>query len=463
MKAKNAEEGRASMRRSVDMISQPLLPAILRYSIPIMLTGTLQLLFNAADLVIVGQFCGSISVGAVGATSAVTNLLVNFFMGLSIGAGVDAAQSLGARDEKRVQEILHTAIPVALIGGLLLGIIGCLAAGPMLRMMETPDSILPLAIVYMRIIFLGVPFSLLYNFGASILRAAGDTKGPLLYLTFSGVLNVLFNLIFVTVFAMNVAGVALATVIAQAISAVLVLLEMRKRQDACHLDWKQLRIRKKIFLRMVRIGLPAGIQSSLFSLANIVIQSSINSFGDVFVSANSAVANIEGFIYTISTSFQQTTVNFVGQNVGAHRYDRVRKTLWLCMGCGVITTLAFSLLAYAGGPTLLSVYLSDSPEAVADAMVRMLHVCVWYFLFCPLDMFTGALRGMGESLVPMIMAVVGICGFRILWAGTIFQLPAFHTPEVLYLVYPISWTLTGISQGIAFLIIYRRFKGDTDS
>lgn len=460
MKAKKAEEGRTSVQRNVDMISQPLLPAILRYGIPIMLTGTLQLLFNAADLVVVGQFCGSVSVGAVGATSAVTNLLVNFFMGLSIGAGVDAAQSLGARDEKRVHEIVHTAIPVGIIGGLLLSMIGCFAAGPMLRLLKTPAAILPLAVVYMRIVFIGVPFCLLYNFGAAILRAAGDTRSPLIFLTFSGALNVVFNLFFVMVLHLNVAGVALATVIAQAISAGLVLREMRKRQDACRLNWKQLHINRMVLVRMIRIGLPAGIQSSLFSLANMVIQSSINSFGDVLVSANAAVANIEGFIYTISTSFQQTTVNFVGQNVGAHRYDRVRKTLWLCMGCGAAITLVVSLAAYAGGPALLSIYLSDSPEAVSDAMVRMLYVCVWYFLFCPLDMFTGALRGMGESLVPMIMAVAGICGFRILWASTIFQLPAFHTPEILYLVYPISWVLTGICEGIAFLVVYRRFKGD---
>ena len=460
MRAKKAEEGRTSMQRNVDMISQPLLPAILRYGIPIMLTGTLQLLFNAADLVVVGQFCGSVSVGAVGATSAVTNLLVNFFMGLSIGAGVDAAQSLGARDEKRVHEIVHTAIPVGIIGGLLLSMIGCFAAGPMLRLLKTPAAILPLAVVYMRIVFIGVPFCLLYNFGAAILRAAGDTRSPLIFLTFSGALNVVFNLFFVMVLHMNVAGVALATVIAQAISAGLVLREMMKRQDACRLQWKQLHINKMVLVRMIRIGLPAGIQSSLFSLANMVIQSSINSFGDVLVSANAAVANIEGFIYTISTSFQQTTVNFVGQKVGAHRYDRVRKTLWLCMGCGAAITLVVSLAAYAGGPALLSVYLSDSPEAVSDAMVLMLYVCVWYFLFCPLDMFTGALRGMGESLVPMIMAVAGICGFRILWASTIFQLPAFHTPEILYLVYPISWVLTGICEGLAFLVVYRRFKGD---
>ena len=445
-------------KTSQTMLHGPLFPSIVKYTIPIILTSLLQLLFNAADLVIVGRFCGSVSVAAVGATGSITNLMVNFFIGLSVGAGVTVAHGLGSREEAMVQNTIHTALPMALLSGAVLTVFGITCSETFLRMMGTPETVLPLSAVYMKIYFAGITFTMVYNFCAAILRAAGDTKSPLIFLSLAGIINVALNVVFVTIFHMNVAGVALATTISQGISAALVVMALMKRTDACRLDWKKLRFHKIQLTKMLRIGLPAGIQSSLFSISNVLIQSSINSFGDVFMSGNAASGNIEGFVYASLNAFHQTAVNFIGQNAGAKQYRRVSKTLWICLASVAVTGLALGSLVYALGPTLLSVYITDSQEAIQYGMLRLSLICIPYFICGLMDVSTGALRGLGASFIPMLISVLGVCGIRIGWIYTIFQIPAFHTPQCLYISYPISWAVTFLCQMVAFIIIYRRTK-----
>lgn len=444
------------------MTEGPLLPNIISYTVPIILTSILQLLFNAADLVVVGRFCGSISVAAVGATGAITNLVVNLFIGLSVGAGVSVAHALGAKEDKTAHRTVHTALPAALISGIVLTVVGVAFSGALLRMMGTPDNVLSLSSLYMRIYFGGMTFNMVYNFCASILRAAGDTKSPLIYLTLAGVINVLLNLFFVMVLHMNVAGVALATTISQAVSAVLVVIALMRRNDACRLSLKKMRFYKPQLLKMIRIGLPAGIQSSLFSISNVMVQSSINSFGEVVMSGNAAAGNIEGFVYVGMNSLHQTAVNFVGQNIGAHKYDRARKTLYLCLCCAAVVGISTSMLAYSFAPQLLSIYITDSAEAISYGVLRMSVICFTYCLCGLMDTTTGALRGMGASVTPMVISVLGVCGVRMGWILTIFQLPQFHTPWWLYISYPISWSFTFAAQFVAFVLVYRK-RVRTDS
>lgn len=433
-----------------------LLPSIIRYTIPIILTSVLQLLFNAADLIVVGQFCGSVSVAAVSATGAITMLIINLFIGLSIGAGVVVAQGYGCQDERMVHRTVHTTIPAALISGIFLTVAGILLSRPLLQLMGTPDEVIGLSTIYMQIYFGGITFNMLYNFSASILRAVGDTKSPLIFLSISGVINVGLNLIFVTQFHMNVAGVALATTISQAVSAVLVLIVLMRRTDMCRLDLRKLRIYSTQLKKIISIGLPAGIQGSLFSISNVLIQSSVNSFGPVVMSGNGAAGNIEGFVYVSINAFQQTAVNFTGQNVGAGNYKRVWRIFWLCLASVSVVGLFAGTLAFSFGKPLLSIYINDSAEAITYGILRMSYICLPYFLCGIMDVSTGALRGMGASMVPMIISVLGVCGIRILWISTIFQIPAFHSPASLYISYPISWIITFLCQLVAFLYIYKR-------
>lgn len=438
------------------MLTGPLFPNIVLYTVPIILTSILQLLFNAADLVVVGQFCGSNSVGAVGATTSLTSLLVNFFIGLSVGVSVTVAHGLGRHDDRDVYTAVHTALPVALICGVLLTIIGVLFSKPILQLMDTPAHFLPLSALYMKIYFAGITFTTVYNYCTAILRAAGDTKSPLIFLSFAGVINVILNVIFVTIFDLNVAGVALATTISQGISATLVVIALMRRTDACRLFLKQMHIYLPQLLKMLRIGMPAGIQSSLFAISNVLFQSSVNSFGDVFISGNAAAGNIEGFVFTSLNAFHQTAVNFIGQNTGAGQYRRVSRILWICLGCVTAVGLTLGTLAWALGPKLLAIYITDSQEAIGYGMVRLAYICLPYFLCGLMDVSTGALRGLGASFVPMLISILGVCGLRIAWIYTIFQQPAFHTPPCLYLSYAVSWTVTFLCQMTAFVIVYRR-------
>ena len=431
---------------------------VIAYTIPIIFTGILQLLFNAADLIVVGQFCGSISVAAVGATTSITNLIVNLFVGLSIGTGVTVAQSLGANDRGKTHRIIHTAIPTALVGGAILTIIGVGFSEKFLQLMNTPIDVLPFSALYMKIYFGGIIFMMLYNFCASILRATGDTKSPLVFLTIAGVINVILNMIFVIFFDMNVAGVALATTISQGVSAILVVIALVKRNDACKLHFSKIKFYKDEFFQILKIGLPAGIQGSLFSISNVIIQSSINSFGSAVVSGNAASLNIEGFIYIVLNAFHQTTLNFTGQNIGANKYRRAKKVFIVCLVAVFVVGVVLSLTLYLLGPQLLSIYITDSQEAIECGLVRMTCLFIPYFLLGLMDVSGGGLRGMGASVAPMIISVIGVCGFRIGWIYTIFQLPQFHTPEWLYHSYTISWGITFVAQTIAYFIIYNKKK-----
>ena len=452
------------MRRdNRQMLQGPILKNVRRYTIPIILTSWLQLLFNAADLIVVGQFDGSHSLAAVGATGAITNLIVNLFIGLSVGAGVGVAHGLGSGDDEVVHRTIHTAIPAAIFSGLFLTMVGVSLSKTFLTWMDTPANILPLSTLYMQIYFGGMTFKMVYNFAASMLRAAGDTQSPLKFLSIAGVINVVLNFIFVTAFHMNVAGVALATAISQGVSAVLVVRTLMRRTDACKLEWKKMRIYKPQLLKMIRIGLPAGVQGSMFSISNVMIQSSINSFGDIVMSGNTAAGNIEGFIFTAMNALHQTAVNFTGQNVGARQYDRVKKILFTCLGCVTVAGLALGTLAYAFGPKLLGIYIPDSPEAIGYGLTRMRYICMVYFLCGLMDVSTGALRGMGASTVPMIISVLGVCGIRLLWIATIFQIPQYHTVDCLYVSYTVSWVVTFICQFAAFWLVYNKQRRKAES
>lgn len=438
------------------MTEGPLLRKIVLYTIPLILTGILQLLFNAADLVVVGRFCGSISVGAVGATGAVINLIVTLFMGLSVGAGILVAHGFGAGDDGLIHRTVHTAIPTAVIGGIILSLIGFFGSEYFLALMDTPADVIGLSTLYMKIYFCGVTASLVYNFGAAILRAAGNSKSPLIFLTISGVVNVILNVIFVRVFDMNVGGVALATSISQLLAATLVLIELAKRTDACRLIWNKLKIYKKEFMRMLAIGVPAGIQGSLFAISNVLIQSSINSFDTIAISGNAAAANIEGFAWVAINSVEQSAMNFTGQNYGAGKFDRITKILKICLAlsASIATVLGLTIFALAG--PLLSIYITDSALAIEIGIMRIALTCVPYFTCGVMSVMTGMIRGMGSSLAPMIMSVLGVCALRVVWIYTIFAMPQYHTLECIYISYPISWSLTFAMQFAAFLVLKRR-------
>lgn len=445
------------MKRSTNMLKGPLWSSLITYTIPIILTSILQLLFNAADLVIVGRFSGSINVAAVSATGSITNLIVNLFIGLSIGAGVTVAHALGGKQAQEVHRTVHTAIPTALVGGVLLSFIGVLFSETFLVMMKTPENVLPLSAKYMRIYFCGMTFTMVYNFCASILRAAGDTKSPLVFLTIAGVVNVVLNIFFVVVLHMTVDGVALATVISQAISAVLVVVALMRRNDACRLSLKDMRFYKTPFLKIIRIGLPAGIQSSMFAISNVIVQSSINSFNsEALMSGNGAAGNIEGFIFVAMNSFHQTAVNYIGQNMGAHQYKRIKKIFGMCLMYVSIVGFAAGFAVWSFGEELLGIYITDSAEAIRYGLIRFNYIALPYFVCGLMDVSTGALRGLGASFTPMMISILGVCGIRIMWIYTVFQIPQFHTPECLYISYLLSWFSTFIFQTAAFIIIYKK-------
>ncbi len=445
------------MKRSYQsMLQGPLLPSIISYTVPIILTSVLQLLFNAADLVIVGWFRGSLSVAAVSSTTSLITLITNLFIGLSMGAGVTVAHGLGSQEHQVVHRTVHTALPTALISGVVLTVIGILFSGQFLTWMDTPDNVLPLSKLYMQIYFGGIIFTMVYNYCAAILRAAGDTKSPLIFLSISGVINVILNVIFVTVFDMNVEGVALATVISQGISAILVVITLMRRQDSCKLSLRKMRFYPTQLWKMVRIGLPAGIQGSLFSISNVIVQSSLNSFGDIVMSGNGAAASIEGFIYVTFNSFQQTAINFIGQNMGAGQYKRIKKIYTLCLLSATVITAALGIGAYLSGSVLLSVYIKDSAEAIGYGLIRLSYIALPYFLCALMDVTTGALRGIGASVTPMLICILGVCGIRIVWVYTVFQIPAYHTIESLYISYPISWIVTFATQLLSFIYIYKK-------
>lgn len=444
--------------KNVNMLEGPLFKNIVLFTIPIIITNTLQLLFNAADIVVVGRYCGSLSVAAVGSTGSIVNLLINIMIGLSVGVGICTAQSIGARDDRATSQTVHTSIPIALIIGGLVSLLGFFFSDTFLRLMNTPDDILPLASIYLKIYFLGTISNSVYNFGSSILRAAGDTKSPLVFLSIAGVLNVTMNIIFVKFFNMNVAGVALATSLSQTISAVLVIITLAKRKDACRLIFKNLRIHKKVFSKVMRIGVPAGIQSSMFSVSNVIIQSSVNTFGSVVVSGGAAAANIEGFLYNAMHALHLTSLNFTGQNYGANNFKRIKKILWQCFSSVLVLGATLGVALYVFARPLLSIYITDSPLAIEAGVTRMSYICIFYFLCGIMEVLSGTVRGMGYSFSPMIISVLFACVFRIAWIFTVFTAPKYHTLGGIYSTYPISWLLTIIAYVILYAIIMKKIK-----
>lgn len=442
---------------SKSMLEGPILKSIILYTLPIILTGILQLLFNAADLIVLGWFAGSDSVAAVGATGSITNLIINLFIGLSVGAGVAVAHGIGSGNNKIISAAVHTAIPVAVIAGLFLTVIGLFFSETFLSLMGTPEGkILRLSTVYMQIYFCGMTFSMLYNFGSAILRAAGDTRSPLIFLSIAGVLNVVLNIVFVAVFKMDVAGVALATSISQGVSAVLIIIALMKRSDACRLELKKMHINKSALLKMIKIGLPAGLQGSMFSISNVLIQSSVNSFGKVYMSGSAAASSIEGFCYVTMNSFHQTALNFCGQNYGAGNLKRVRRITHICLLTVAATGLVVGNILYIFGKQLLGIYVPDSPEAIIYGMERLKFVLLPYFLCGIMDTSTGSMRAIGSSVLPMIITVLGVCVMRVVWIYTVFAMPQFHTFSGLFISYPISWALTFIAIYISFLVTMRK-------
>lgn len=449
-----------SEKRNINMLDGPLFLNIVKYTLPIIFTNILQLLFNAADLIVVGRFCGSEAVAAVGATTSLIHLLTNFFIGLSTGTGVVAAMAIGSKSREDTEHIVHTAIPTAVISGVILTAVGISLSEKILVLMDTPKDILPFSAQYMKIYFLGITATMVYNFAAAVLRAAGDTESPLVFLTLSGILNVILNVVFVVLFDLNVAGVAIATAVSQVLSAVLVLWALMKRTDYCRLQLSRIRIYKAPLFKLLKIGVPAGIQSSLFSISNVLIQSSINSFGKIVVSGSSAAANIEGFVYVVMDSFQQTALNFTGQNVGVKNYKRVKRIFLTCLACTFTVGLLLGSAVCVFGKQLLAIYITDSPQAIEQGMVRLMFICLPYFIIGMMNIATGVIRGMGESLAPMIITVLGVCVMRIAWIYTVFRLPEFHTTGGLYVSYPISWTVTFIAELIAFIVIYKKRIGE---
>lgn len=439
----------------VDMINGPLLGKIIIYALPLMASGILQLTFNAVDLIVVGQYAGSNALAAVGSTSSLINLMVNLFIGLSAGANVLVARFYGGNQKTALKEAVHTSIAVSIVGGIILIFIGLFLSEPILELMGTPDDIIAGASLYMKIYFAGMPIIMVYNFGSAILRAVGDTRRPLYYLCIAGVINVALNILFVKYFHMGVAGVALGTVLSQAVSTFLLIRALVISEGPYKLILSEICITKDKLLKIMQIGLPAGIQSCLFSFSNVLIQSSINSFGAAVVAGNTAASNIEGIVYTGMNAIYQTALSFVGQNYGAGKLDRIKRISYICIGLVIAVGLFLGSAALYFNKPLLSLY-GTSAEELEYGLLRMQYVCKLYFMCGVMDVLVGLLRGMGYAIMPMIVSLSGACLLRIIWIMTVFK--SFRTLEVLYLSYPVSWTITAAVHIICLIYVLKKLK-----
>lgn len=442
----------------IDMLNGAVLPKLLRFALPLTLSTMLQLLFNAADIVVVGRWAGDNSLAAVGSNSSLISLLTNLFLGLSIGANILAARHYGAHEDEELSKTVHTAILLSIYSGLLLTVVGVFGARTILIWMQCPDNVLELAALYLRIYFGGMTATMLYNFGAALLRAGGDTQRPLYYLFTAGVINVILNLIFVIRFKMDVAGVALATVISQCISAALVVRCLMKETGALHLDLKKLKLHPMKLKQIMRVGVPAGIQGVLFSLANVTVQSSVNSFGETVMAGNSAASNIGQFIYANVNAFNQAGVAFTSQNYGAGNYRRIRRITVLTVLAGCVTSEMLSLLAFCFGHQLLGIY-SSSEAVIRTGLTHLLWVELFYGLDAAMDILAGCIRGIGYNVLPVVVTLCGACLTRLFWLATVFQIPAYHRIEMVYVVYPVSWVLTSLIHLVCFFFAYRKVKG----
>ncbi len=447
-----------SKSHAVDMTSGPLFPKVIMFVLPLMASGILQLLFNAADVMVVGKFAGSLALAAVGSNGSLINLLVNVFISLSVGVNVLVARYFGSQEYKDLSKCVHSSIGISVLLGIVVAIIGIVFSRPMLVLMHADPEVLPLAALYLKIYFLGMPATLVYNFGAAILRAVGDTERPLRFLMIAGLINVILNLILVIVFHLDVAGVGIATVVSQYISAFLVIRCLVKSDSVYQLHLKSIRLHGKIILQIILIGVPAGLQSFFFSFSNVTIQSSVNSFGYVTMAANSAAGNLDGFIYIALNSVYHAALSFTSQNYGAKRLDRIKHLFFVCPVITLSIAAVICPLVYFFGPQLLSLYVSSSDpdrDAILSAgMIRLQYVGLTYWLCGLMEVLTGFLRGLGKTWMPMIISVFGACIFRILWIYTVFA--AHPTLEILYLSYPISWIITPLAHTIALVFTFRK-------
>ncbi len=440
--------------QSVDMVNGPLLQNIMLFAVPLMITNLLQMMFNAADTVVVGRFAGQQALAAVGSTGSLCGLIISLFNGLSVGSNVLIARYLGSGDHDKIEKSVHTSMALAVVCGIFLTIIGFFASKPMLAMMATPSDIIDMSELYMRIYFVGTFFMLVYNFGSAILRSKGDTKRPLYFLIISGVTNLVLNLVFVVVFEMSVAGVALATVISQALAAGLVCYTLVNEVDSTHLDFKKMRIDGPMAMDIIRIGVPAGIQGVVYSISNVVVQSSINSFGSsTIVAGNSAAANVENFVYIGMGAFTQACITFTSQNVGANNLRRVKSIFTNSMFLTIVSATLIGFLSWFFGEFFLSLYTSD-PAVVEAGMIRLFWVSMPLVLNGILDVFVCSMRGMGFSSMPTVLMLVGICGVRLTWLWTVF--PLNRTLDIIYMCYPLSWTVTSIILGVLWVHCYNK-------
>lgn len=444
-------------KQKLDMLNGSIWNKLPVFALPIAATGILEQLFNASDIAIVGNFAQTdktAAVAAVGANSPIIGLILNLFIGIALGANVVIANAIGRDDMQTVQKAVHTSMVVSVIGGVLVAIIGELIAEPLLTVLNVPDDVLELALLYLRIYFLGMPVILLYNFEAAIFRSIGETKMPLIALTLSGILNVLLNLFFVIVLKMSVNGVATATVLANVVSAGILYIKLVKSDKYIKVEFKKLRIDGKVFAKIMQIGLPAGIQSAVFAVANIVIQGAINSLGTVVIAASSAAFNIEIIAYNVMNSFSQACTTFVGQNFGANKLDRCKKTLFLCLIEDAIASGTAILIVLITGKFLLSIF-NNNPEVIEIGYTRLVIIFIAYIFSMLYEVMSGYLRGFGFSLVPAILTTVGVCVLRIIWINTVF--PANRTFVTIMTAYPVSLATTAVLIFIA-LIIYRPSK-----
>ncbi len=440
---------------SGDLTSGPMLKKIILFSLPLAASSILQLLFNAADVVVVGRFAGSTALAAVGSNGALINLLVNLFVGMSLGANVVAARCFGAKDDEGVRNTVQTSVTLGLVSGVLLAFVGFFAARGLLELMSCPEDVIDLSTLYLKIYFIGMPMTMLYNFSSALLRSVGDTRRPLYCLAAAGIINVVLNLVFVIGFHLSVAGVALATIISQTVSACLVTWILTREKGALHLDLRHLGFHKGALLQILRIGLPAGLQSTVFSLSNVVIQSAVNSFGSTIVAGNSAASNIEGFVYTAMNSFAQAAVTFTSQNMGARRYGNLDRVMRNCLLCVVVTGFVLGGGASLAGTQLLHFYSLD--EAVVTAGLARLHIISTTYLLCGImDVLASCLRGRGYSVLPMVVSLVGSCLLRLVWIATVFQM--FRSTTTLYISYPLSWILTALVHLICLLVVRKKLN-----
>lgn len=439
----------------IDMCNGPITGKMLRFALPLMLSSMLQLLFNAADIITVGKFGSEHSLAAVGSNTALINLLTNLFIGLSIGANVLVARFYGAKNGEELNETVHTAMLLSLISGLILTVTGVIFARYFLIWMKTPAEILDLATTYLKIYFLGMPAMMIYNFGSAILRAIGDTKRPLYFLAAAGVINIILNILLVVVFRLDVKGVGIATVISQTVSAILIIRCLAKSNGDIKLELKKLRLSRGKIGAILRIGLPAGLQGSIFSLSNVVIQSSVNIFGPVVVKGNSAAQNLEGFVYFSMNAFHHATLSFTSQNMGAKKYDRLGKILKNGLCLAILFGAGFSGTVILFGRNLLSIYTNDG-AAISAGMTRLYIITGTYTLCGIMDVMVGAIRGIGYTVLPTIVSLIGACALRLVWLATVFRIPKFHTINTVYLSYPITWLVTIIAHVICYIIIRKK-------